>query len=82
MPDFDIDFCQDNAGGEVIRLRARKNTAATTVSPDRHVRHAEGAKAVVRDAGRVLQMRYWPGRRPVPSWCPTIRPIPGRWSDR
>ena len=56
MPDFDIDFCQDRRD-EVIRLRAGRNTAATT-SAQIITFGTLQARAVLRDVGRVLQMPY------------------------
>jgi DNA polymerase-3 subunit alpha len=52
MPDFDVDFCMDGRDrviDYVAELRPRSR------QPDRHLRH-HGAKAVVRDVGRVLDL--------------------------
>jgi len=54
MPDFDIDFCQDGASSH--RLREAQVRHGQRVA-DRNVRH-DGAKAAVRDVGRVLDLPY------------------------
>ena len=55
MPDFDIDFCQDNRD-RVIDYVKRKygHEAVSQIATFGTL----GAKAVVRDAGRVLDMPY------------------------
>ncbi|MEM1104779.1 MAG: DNA polymerase III subunit alpha [Pseudomonadota bacterium] len=55
MPDFDVDFCQERRG-EVIRY-VRDKYGADSVAMIITFGTLQ-AKAVVRDVGRVMQMRY------------------------
>jgi DNA polymerase III subunit alpha len=55
MPDFDIDFCQDKRG-EVIKYVKQKYGAAAVSQIATF--GTLGAKAVVRDVGRVMDMSY------------------------
>jgi DNA polymerase III subunit alpha len=55
MPDFDIDFCQDKRG-EVIKY-VKQKYGASAVSQIATF-GTLGAKAVVRDVGRVMDMSY------------------------
>ena len=55
MPDFDIDFCQDKRG-EVIQYVKQKYGAAAVSQIATF--GTLGAKAVVRDVGRVMDMSY------------------------
>ena len=55
MPDFDIDFCQDNRERviEYVKLKYGRDAVSQIATFG-----TLGAKAVVRDAGRVLDMPY------------------------
>jgi DNA polymerase-3 subunit alpha len=55
MPDFDIDFCQDNRERVIDYVKSRYGRAAVSQIA---TFGTLGAKAVVRDAGRVLDMPY------------------------
>ncbi len=55
MPDFDIDFCQDKRG--LVIQYVKKRYGAQAVSQIATF-GTLGAKAVVRDVGRVLDMSY------------------------
>ncbi len=55
MPDFDIDFCQDNRDRVIdyVKERYGRNAVSQIATFG-----TLGAKAVIRDAGRVLDMPY------------------------
>ncbi|HUH88455.1 MAG TPA: DNA polymerase III subunit alpha [Pusillimonas sp.] len=55
MPDFDIDFCQDNRERVIDYVKQKYGKAAVSQIA---TFGTLGAKAVVRDAGRVLEMPY------------------------
>ncbi|KXA71266.1 DNA polymerase III subunit alpha, partial [Bordetella hinzii] len=55
MPDFDIDFCQDNRERVIEYVKTKYGRAAVSQIA---TFGTLGAKAVVRDAGRVLDMPY------------------------
>lgn len=55
MPDFDIDFCQDNRERVIEYVKSKYGRAAVSQIA---TFGTLGAKAVVRDAGRVLDMPY------------------------
>ncbi|MDR0674554.1 MAG: DNA polymerase III subunit alpha [Zoogloeaceae bacterium] len=55
MPDFDIDFCQDNRGRVIEYVRRRYGAAAVSQIA---TFGTMSSKAVVRDAGRVLGLSY------------------------
>ncbi len=55
MPDFDIDFCQDNRDRVIEYVKEKYGRAAVSQIA---TFGTLGAKAVVRDAGRVLDMPY------------------------
>ncbi len=55
MPDFDIDFCQDNRGRVIDYVRERYGYDAVSQII---TFGTLASKAVVRDVGRVLQMPY------------------------
>jgi len=55
MPDFDIDFCQDNRDRVIDYVKRKYGHAAVSQIA---TFGTLGAKAVVRDAGRVLDMPY------------------------
>ena len=55
MPDFDIDFCQDNRGRVIDYVRSRYGHDAVSQII---TFGTLASKAVVRDVGRVLQMPY------------------------
>jgi DNA polymerase-3 subunit alpha len=55
MPDFDIDFCQDNRERVIDYVKMKYGRAAVSQIA---TFGTLGAKAVVRDAGRVLDMPY------------------------
>ncbi|WP_434777061.1 DNA polymerase III subunit alpha [Neisseria sp. Ec49-e6-T10] len=55
MPDFDIDFCQDNRGRVIDYVRERYGHDAVSQII---TFGTLASKAVVRDVGRVLQMPY------------------------
>ncbi len=55
MPDFDIDFCQDNRERVIDYVKEKYGRAAVSQIA---TFGTLGAKAVVRDAGRVLDMPY------------------------
>ncbi|AZY49540.1 DNA polymerase III subunit alpha [Bordetella avium] len=55
MPDFDIDFCQDNRERVIEYVKLKYGRAAVSQIA---TFGTLGAKAVVRDAGRVLDMPY------------------------
>jgi len=55
MPDFDIDFCQDNRERVIEYVKEKYGRAAVSQIA---TFGTLGAKAVVRDAGRVLDMPY------------------------
>jgi DNA polymerase-3 subunit alpha len=76
MPDFDIDFCQDAArrGDPLCAAEIWRDQVAQIITFGKLQ-----ARAVLRDVGRVLEMPYGQVDR-LPSWCPTIRPTPGRSS--
>jgi DNA polymerase-3 subunit alpha len=55
MPDFDIDFCQDNRDRVIDYVKQRYGAASVSQIA---TFGTLGAKAVVRDVGRVLDMPY------------------------
>ena len=55
MPDFDIDFCQDNRERVIEYVKTKYGRSAVSQIA---TFGTLGAKAVVRDAGRVLDMPY------------------------
>jgi DNA polymerase-3 subunit alpha len=55
MPDFDIDFCQDKRGMVIQYVKKRYGSAAVSQIA---TFGTLGAKAVVRDVGRVLDISY------------------------
>src|SRR5690625_7999553 len=55
MPDFDIDFCQDNRERVIDYVKKRYGKQAVSLIA---TFGTLGAKAVVRDVGRVLDMPY------------------------
>jgi len=55
MPDFDIDFCQDNRERVIDYVKSKYGREAVSQIA---TFGTLGAKAVVRDAGRVLDMPY------------------------
>ena len=55
MPDFDIDFCQDNRERVIEYVKQKYGKAAVSQIA---TFGTLGAKAVVRDVGRVLEMPY------------------------
>jgi len=55
MPDFDIDFCQDNRERVIDYVKMKYGRSAVSQIA---TFGTLGAKAVVRDAGRVLDMPY------------------------
>src|SRR5690554_4436617 len=55
MPDFDIDFCQDNRERVIEYVKHKYGKAAVSQIA---TFGTLGAKAVVRDVGRVLEMPY------------------------
>lgn len=55
MPDFDIDFCQDNRDRVIEYVKQRYGRDAVSQIA---TFGTLGAKAVIRDAGRVLDMPY------------------------
>jgi DNA polymerase-3 subunit alpha len=55
MPDFDIDFCQDNRGRVIEYVRARYGADAVSQIA---TFGTMSSKAVVRDVGRVLDLPY------------------------
>ncbi len=55
MPDFDIDFCQDNRYKVIEYVRAKYGAAAVSQIV---TFGTMASKAVIRDAGRVLDMGY------------------------
>lgn len=55
MPDFDIDFCQDNRERVIGYVKQRYGTEAVSQIA---TFGTLGAKAVVRDVGRVLELPY------------------------
>ena len=55
MPDFDIDFCQDNRERVIDYVKQKYGRAAVSQIA---TFGTLGAKAVVRDVGRVLEMPY------------------------
>jgi len=55
MPDFDIDFCQDNRDRVIDYVKAKYGQDAVSQIA---TFGTLGAKAVVRDAGRVLDLPY------------------------
>lgn len=55
MPDFDIDFCQDKRGLVIQYVKKRYGNAAVSQIA---TFGTLGAKAVVRDVGRVLDISY------------------------
>lgn len=55
MPDFDIDFCQDNRERVIEYVKVRYGREAVSQIA---TFGTLGAKAVVRDVGRVLEMPY------------------------
>ncbi|MFN4328980.1 MAG: DNA polymerase III subunit alpha [Limnobacter sp.] len=55
MPDFDIDFCQDNRDRVIDYVKRRYGRDAVSQIA---TFGTLGAKAVIRDAGRVLDMPY------------------------
>ncbi len=55
MPDFDIDFCQDNRERVIEYVKEKYGRAAVSQIA---TFGTLGAKAVVRDAGRVLDLPY------------------------
>ena len=55
MPDFDIDFCQDNRERVIDYVKEKYGRAAVSQIA---TFGTLGAKAVVRDVGRVLEMPY------------------------
>src|SRR5699024_4559423 len=55
MPDFDIDFCQDNRERVIGYVKQRYVTEAVSQIA---TFGTLGAKAVVRDVGRVLELPY------------------------
>lgn len=55
MPDFDIDFCQDNRDRVIDYVKQRYGREAVSQIA---TFGTLGAKAVIRDAGRVLDMPY------------------------
>jgi DNA polymerase-3 subunit alpha len=55
MPDFDIDFCQDNRERVIEYVKTKYGRGAVSQIA---TFGTLGAKAVVRDAGRVLDMPY------------------------
>ncbi len=55
MPDFDIDFCQDNRERVIDYVKSKYGRDAVSQIA---TFGTLGAKAVVRDAGRVLDMPY------------------------
>lgn len=55
MPDFDIDFCQDNRDRVIDYVKQRYGRDAVSQIA---TFGTLGAKAVIRDAGRVLDMPY------------------------
>ncbi|PWF23334.1 DNA polymerase III subunit alpha [Corticimicrobacter populi] len=55
MPDFDVDFCQDNRERVIEYVKDKYGRAAVSQIA---TFGTLGAKAVVRDAGRVLDMPY------------------------
>lgn len=55
MPDFDIDFCQDNRDCVIDYVKQRYGREAVSQIA---TFGTLGAKAVIRDAGRVLDMPY------------------------
>src|SRR5699024_2859079 len=55
MPDFDIDFCQDNRERVIEYVKDKYGAAAVSQIA---TFGTLGAKAVVRDVGRVLEMPY------------------------
>ena len=78
MPDFDIDFCQDNRERVIDYVKEKYGRAAVSQIA---TFGTLGAKAVVRDAGRVLDMPYM--------FCDGLSKLipfnpmdPGRWSAR
>ncbi len=55
MPDFDIDFCQDNRGRVIEYVRQRYGAAAVAQIA---TFGTLSSKAVIRDVGRVLDLPY------------------------
>ena len=55
MPDFDIDFCQDNRGKVIEYVRHKYGAQAVSQIA---TFGTMASKAVIRDAGRVLDMPY------------------------
>ena len=55
MPDFDIDFCQDNRGKVIDYVRRKYGAQAVSQIA---TFGTMASKAVIRDAGRVLDMPY------------------------
>lgn len=55
MPDFDIDFCQDNRGKVIEYVRDKYGTDAVSQIA---TFGTMAAKAVIRDVGRVLDLSY------------------------
>ncbi|MDR3353316.1 MAG: DNA polymerase III subunit alpha [Zoogloeaceae bacterium] len=55
MPDFDIDFCQDNRGRVIEYVRARYGADAVSQIV---TFGTMSSKAVIRDVGRVLDLPY------------------------
>jgi DNA polymerase-3 subunit alpha len=80
MPDFDIDFCQDNRYRviEYVRERYGKDAVSQIATFG-----TMASKAVVRDVGRVLDLPYGLCDRlsKLIPWCRTS-PLPGRGPSR
>ena len=55
MPDFDIDFCQENRGRVIDYVRAKYGHAAVSQIA---TFGTMSSKAVIRDVGRVMEMSY------------------------
>jgi DNA polymerase-3 subunit alpha len=55
MPDFDVDFCQDNRGRVIEYVREKYGPAAVSQIA---TFGTMSSKAVIRDVGRVLDMPY------------------------
>ena len=55
MPDFDVDFCQDNRGRVIEYVREKYGTDAVSQIA---TFGTMAAKAVIRDVGRVLDLPY------------------------
>ncbi|MCI2549264.1 hypothetical protein KC284_14565, partial [Listeria monocytogenes] len=55
MPDFDVDFCQDNRERVIDYVKQKYGRQAVSQIA---TFGTLGAKAVVRDVGRVLELPY------------------------